>query len=126
MLNISFQKVSVKKILPGGCMSCKLGCGQKGYSSDQKRTMQLIFYLLNCVLLTSTPTPTLNFPLIIMKKIVIMFVQCDKNYAVLMCACPVAPYKSSCQVKLSFIVIPLHVWAYSGTRCRASQDHGAT
>ncbi len=30
--------------------------------------MQLIFYLLNCVLLTSTPTPTLNFPLIIMKK----------------------------------------------------------
>ncbi len=75
-------------------MSCKLGCGQKGYSSDQKRTIQLIFYLLNCVLLTSTPTPTLNFPLIIMKKIVIMFVQCDKNYAVLMCACPVAPYVS--------------------------------
>ncbi len=30
------------------------------------------------------------------------------------------------QVKLSFIVIPLHVWTYSGTRCRASQDHGAT
>ncbi len=28
--------------------------------------------------------------------------------------------------KLSFIVIPLHVWTYSGTRCRASQDHGAT
>ncbi len=26
----------------------------------------------------------------------------------------------------SFIVIPLHVWTYSGTRCRASQDHGAT
>ncbi len=34
-------------------------------------------------------------------------------------------YNSS-QVKLSFIVIPLHVWTYSGTRCRASQDHGAT
>ncbi len=34
-------------------------------------------------------------------------------------------FKSS-QVKLSFIVIPLHVWTYSGTRCRASQDHGAT
>ncbi len=32
----------------------------------------------------------------------------------------------SSQVKLSFIVIPLHVWIYSGTRCRASQDHGAT
>ncbi len=30
------------------------------------------------------------------------------------------------QVKLSFIVIPLHVWTYSGTRCRAPQDHGAT
>ncbi len=35
---------------------------------------------------------------------------------------------SYCQVKfkLSFIVIPLHVWTYSGTKCRASQDHGAT
>ncbi len=32
----------------------------------------------------------------------------------------------SSQVKLSFIVIPLHVETYSGTRCRASQDHGAT
>ncbi len=32
----------------------------------------------------------------------------------------------SSQVKLSFIVIPLHVGTYSGTRCRASQDHGAT
>ncbi len=32
----------------------------------------------------------------------------------------------SSQVKLSFIVIPLHVWTYSGTRCRASQDHGVT
>ncbi len=30
------------------------------------------------------------------------------------------------QVKLSFIVIPLHVGTYSGTKCRASQDHGAT
>ncbi len=38
---------------------------------------------------------------------------------------PVLQVKSS-QVKLSFIVIPLHVWTYSGTRCRASQDHGAT
>ncbi len=35
-------------------------------------------------------------------------------------------YFKSSQVKLSFIVIPLHVWTYSGTRCRASQDHGAT
>ncbi len=35
-------------------------------------------------------------------------------------------YIKSSQVKLSFIVIPLHVWTYSGTRCRASQDHGAT
>ncbi len=32
----------------------------------------------------------------------------------------------SSQVKSSFIVIPLHVWTYSGTRCRVSQDHGAT
>ncbi len=30
------------------------------------------------------------------------------------------------QVKLSFIVIPLHVRTYSGTKCRTSQDHGAT
>ncbi len=30
------------------------------------------------------------------------------------------------QVKLSFMVIPLHVGTYSGTKCRASQDHGAT
>ncbi len=28
--------------------------------------------------------------------------------------------------KLSFIVIPLHVGTYSGTKCRASQEHGAT
>ncbi len=34
--------------------------------------------------------------------------------------------KYSSQVKLSFIVIPLHVGTYSGTKCRASQDHGAT
>ncbi len=32
----------------------------------------------------------------------------------------------SSQVKLSFIVIPLHVGTCSGTKCRASQDHGAT
>ncbi len=35
-------------------------------------------------------------------------------------------YIKSSQVKLSFIVIPLHVWTYSGMRCRVSQDHGAT
>ncbi len=29
-----------------------------------------------------------------MKQIVIIVVQCDKNYAVLMCAPPVAPYVS--------------------------------
>ncbi len=28
--------------------------------------------------------------------------------------------------KLSFIVIPLHVGTYSGMKCCASQDHGAT
>ncbi len=33
---------------------------------------------------------------------------------------------SQVQVKLSFIVIPLHVWTYIGARCHASQDHGAT
>ncbi len=33
---------------------------------------------------------------------------------------------SQVQVKLSFIVIPLHVCTYSGTKRRASQDHGAT
>ncbi len=32
----------------------------------------------------------------------------------------------SSQVKLIFIVIPLHVWTYSGTKCHAAQDHGAT
>ncbi len=32
----------------------------------------------------------------------------------------------SSQVKLSFIVIPLHVGTYSGTKCRASRVHGAT
>ncbi len=31
----------------------------------------------------------------------------------------------SSQVKLIFIVIPLHVGTYSGTKRRASQDHGA-
>ncbi len=39
---------------------------------------------------------------------------------------PISSEDISSQVKLSFIVIPLHVWTYSGTRCRASQDHGAT
>ncbi len=29
-------------------------------------------------------------------------------------------------VKSSFIVILLHVWTYSGMKCRVSQDHGAT
>ncbi len=33
---------------------------------------------------------------------------------------------SAAQVKLSFIVILLHVGTYSGTKRRASQDHGAT
>ncbi len=37
-----------------------------------------------------------------------------------------SPFKFKFKFKLSFIVIPLHVWTYSGTRCRASQDHGAT
>ncbi len=32
----------------------------------------------------------------------------------------------SSQVKLSFIVIALHVGTYSGTKRHASQDHGAT
>ncbi len=31
---------------------------------------------------------------------------------------------SDFKFKLSFIVIPLHVWTYSETKCRASQDHG--
>ncbi len=35
-------------------------------------------------------------------------------------------YKFKFKFKLSFIVIPLHVGTYSGTKCRASQDHGAT
>ncbi len=30
------------------------------------------------------------------------------------------------KLKLSFIVIPLHVGTYSEMKCRASQDHGAT
>ncbi len=40
--------------------------------------------------------------------------------------CIVATITFKFKFKLSFIVIPLHVWTYSGTRCRASQDHGAT
>jgi len=32
----------------------------------------------------------------------------------------------SSQVKLSFIIIPLHVCTYSGTKRRVSQNHGAT
>ncbi len=35
-------------------------------------------------------------------------------------------FKFKFKFKLSFIVIPLHVGTYSGTKCRASQDHGAT
>ncbi len=31
---------------------------------------------------------------------------------------------SDFKFKLTFIVIPLHVWTYSGTKCRSSQDHG--
>ncbi len=48
------------------------------------------------------------------------------------CACRISESESdklrfkSSQVKLSFIVIPLHVGTYSGTKCHASQDHGAT
>ncbi len=38
----------------------------------------------------------------------------------------ITKFKFKFKFKLSFIVIPLHVWTYSGTRCRASQDHGAT
>ncbi len=34
--------------------------------------------------------------------------------------------RSKFKFKLSFIVIPLHVGTYSGTKCHASQDHGAT
>ncbi len=34
-------------------------------------------------------------------------------------------HKFKFKFKLSFIVIPLHVGTYSGTKCRASQDHGA-
>ncbi len=35
-------------------------------------------------------------------------------------------YGTSSQVKLSFIVIPLHLGTYSVKKCRASQHHGAT
>ncbi len=55
--------------------------------------MKLIVYLLDCFINVYTyPNPKLtpynN------EKIVIIVVQCDKNYTVLMCACPVAPYVS--------------------------------
>ncbi len=40
--------------------------------------------------------------------------------------CKIYVLNKSCQVKLGFIVIPLHVGTYSGTKRRASQDHGAT
>ncbi len=39
--------------------------------------LHYIFYLLHCVLLTSTPTPTLKNN----AKTVIIVVQCDKKYA---------------------------------------------
>ncbi len=39
---------------------------------------------------------------------------------------PIWNLKFKFKFKLSFIVIPLHVGTYSGTKCRASQDHGAT
>ncbi len=42
---------------------------------------------------------------------------------------PITEYfcaKYTLQVKSSFIVILLHVGTYSGTKRRASQDHGAT
>ncbi len=39
---------------------------------------------------------------------------------------PVWTRTLSSHVKLSFIVIPLHVGTYSGTKRCASQDHGAT
>ncbi len=42
------------------------GCGYKGYSY-RKPTINIFFYLLDCVLLTSTPTPTLNLPLTVMQ-----------------------------------------------------------
>ncbi len=45
------------------------------------------------------PTPYKN------EKIVIIVVQCDKNYAVLMCACPVAPYVSL----LALTIIDIYV-----------------
>ncbi len=43
-----------------------------------------------------------------------------------LCLSVIDDFKFKFKFKLSFIVIPLHVWTYSGTRCRASQDHGAT
>ncbi len=39
---------------------------------------------------------------------------------------PLLDLHSIHQVKLSFIVIPVHVGTYSGTKRRASQDHGVT
>ncbi len=48
-----------------------------------------------------------------------------KCYGMFICWPPGHPSQVKL-VKLSFIVIPLHVWTYSGTRCRASQDHSAT
>ncbi len=46
------------------------------------KTVNQIVHLLDCVLLT--PTPYNN------AKTVIIVVQCDRNYAILMCSCPVA------------------------------------
>ncbi len=44
--------------------------------------MKLIFYLLDCVLLASTSTTTLQLPFTKNEKIVIIIVQCDKNYTI--------------------------------------------
>ncbi len=76
------------------CTFSERSCCKKGYSSDWKRTMTFNFLPIRLCFINiytyPNPKPTpYNY-----EKIVIIVVQCGKNYTVLMCACPVAPYIS--------------------------------
>ncbi len=56
----------------------------------QLRPINNMFHVLDSVLLTSATTQTLNLTPYNNAKIGIIVVQCDRNYAILMCVCPVA------------------------------------
>ncbi len=70
--------------------------------------MKYIFYLLDCVFINVYTYPNPKPTPYKKEKILIIVVQCDKNYAVLMCACPVAPYVSL----LSLTVIDIYMYRH--------------